>query len=102
PVVGVVENMSAFRCPCCGELTAPFGHGGGAALAGQLGAPLLAEIPLEPALREGGDTGRPIVLDQPGAQSAAAIRALAERLAAIPPRVARPAAIASPLAVVKG
>lgn len=79
-VVGVVENMSYRVCPCCGERDDLFGAGGGASLAGHLGVPLLAEIPLEPALREGGDSGRPIVLADPEAPSARAIIDLAERL----------------------
>ena len=58
PLLGVIENMSSLACPCCGEATYPFGQGGGAALAAQLGVPLLGEVPLEPALREGTDTRR--------------------------------------------
>ncbi|MGI9116464.1 MAG: Mrp/NBP35 family ATP-binding protein [Gaiellales bacterium] len=79
-VVGVVENMSYRVCPCCGERDDLFGSGGGASLAGHLEVPLLAEIPLEPALREGGDVGVPFTISQPDAPAAAAIRALAERL----------------------
>jgi ATP-binding protein involved in chromosome partitioning len=65
PVVGVIENMS-------GDV---FGRGGGAELAEELFVPLLASIPLDPAMVEGGDTGRPVVL-RPGSGPAAA--ALAE------------------------
>ena len=56
---------------------------GGASLAGHLEVPLLAEIPLEPALREGGDVGVPFTVSQPDAPAAVAIRALAERLHAM-------------------
>ncbi len=62
-VVGVVENMSAFRC-AHGESYELFGHGGGRRLADEIGAPLLASIPLEPAVARGGDTGEPAALDQ--------------------------------------
>jgi ATP-binding protein involved in chromosome partitioning len=62
-VVGVVENMSAFRCSH-GERYELFGHGGGLRLAGEIGAPLLASIPLEPAVAQGGDNGEPAALDQ--------------------------------------
>jgi ATP-binding protein involved in chromosome partitioning len=102
PLLGVVENMSAFRCPGCGQQTAPFGAGGGAELAAALGVPLLGEVPLEPALREGGDGGLPVVLADPEAQSSTAIRGIAERIARSAPAGAAPVAISSPLAVVRG
>jgi ATP-binding protein involved in chromosome partitioning len=79
-VIGVIENMSYRVCPCCGERDDLFGSGGGASLAGHLDVPLLAEIPLEPALREGGDSGLPFMISAPDAPAAVAIRALAERL----------------------
>ena len=79
-VVGVIENMSYRVCPCCGERDDLFGSGGGASLAGHLDVPLLAEIPLEPALREGGDIGVPFTISAPDSPAAVAIRALAERL----------------------
>lgn len=79
-VVGVVENMAYRVCPCCGERDELFGSGGGASLAGHLDVPLLAQIPLEPALREGGDVGVPFTLSRPDSPAAAAIRELAERL----------------------
>jgi len=61
PVIGIVENMSYYLCPDCGERDDIFGSGGGEALARRFGAQLLASLPLVPAVREGGDTGRPIV-----------------------------------------
>ena len=79
-VVGVIENMSYRVCPCCGERDDLFGSGGGASLASHLDVPLLAEIPLEPALREGGDIGVPFTISAPDSPAAVAIRALAERL----------------------
>ena len=62
-IVGVVENMSAFRCSH-GETYELFGHRGGLRLAGEINAPLLASIPLEPAVARGGDSGEPAALDQ--------------------------------------
>ncbi len=61
PVLGIVENMSFFVCPDCGKQYDIFGHGGGAEVARQYNLPLLGEIPIDPAIREGGDTGHPAV-----------------------------------------
>ena len=77
PLLGVIENMSSLACPCCGEATYPFGQGGGAALAAQLGVPLLGEVPLEPALREGSDSGEPVFVSHPDDASSRAIAAIA-------------------------
>src|SRR5947209_1548940 len=71
-LLGVVENMS-------GEA---FGSGGGDRLAEELGVPLLGRIPLDPALREAGDAGEPIVESDPGSDSARAIVSVAEAIAA--------------------
>ena len=60
PVLGIVENMSYFLCPHCGERTEVFGFGGGRREAQRLGVPFLGEIPLDAAIREGGDAGRPV------------------------------------------
>jgi ATP-binding protein involved in chromosome partitioning len=62
PVLGVVENMSWFDLPG-GQKVHPFGQGGGQQLANEYGVPLLAQIPLREAIREGGDAGRPATLD---------------------------------------
>ena len=77
-VAGVVENMSEFVAPD-GERHAIFGSGGGEALAAEAGVALLARIPIEAAVAEGGDTGRPIALGEGAA--ATAFRELAERIA---------------------
>jgi ATP-binding protein involved in chromosome partitioning len=61
PVLGVVENMSTFVCNC-GEEHSLFGQGGGVLLAKRFGVELLAQVPLVAAVREGGDSGRPVVL----------------------------------------
>ncbi len=61
PVLGIVENMSYFECPDSGKQYDIFGHGGGAAVASQYELPLLGEIPIDPIIRTGGDTGKPAV-----------------------------------------
>jgi ATP-binding protein involved in chromosome partitioning len=81
PVLGIVENMSWFECPHCGKPTAIFGTGGGQRLADELELPLLGQVPLYPRVLEGGESGRPIVLDEPESGAGKAIRALADRLA---------------------
>ena len=63
PVLGIVENMSGFVCPDCGGTHDIFGSGGGESFAADVDLPFLGRIPLDPAVREGGDTGRPIVLE---------------------------------------
>jgi ATP-binding protein involved in chromosome partitioning len=102
PLLGVIENMSSLACPCCGEATYPFGQGGGAGLAQHLGVPLLGQVPLEPALRTGSDSGEPVFVSDPDDPSSRAIAAIAQRIAATGPAPAGPVRIASPLAVLKG
>ena len=80
PLAGVVENMSVASCAACGHGTALFGEGGGRALAEEMGVPLLAQVPLDLALREAGDAGVPVVRRDPDAPSAVALRALAAAL----------------------
>jgi ATP-binding protein involved in chromosome partitioning len=88
PVLGVVENMSAFIPPDAPEKRyAIFGSGGGATLAEEAQVPLLAELPLEMPVREGGDAGIPVVLSAPESVTAQAFLALADRLA-VPAAVA--------------
>jgi len=65
PVLGIVENMSEYVCPDCGEREELFGSGGGRALAKRFGVPLLASLPLVARVREGGDAGCPIVIADP-------------------------------------
>ncbi|MEW6272100.1 MAG: Mrp/NBP35 family ATP-binding protein [Thermodesulfobacteriota bacterium] len=81
PILGVVENMSVFVCPECGERDEIFGHGGGEALAAATGAPLLATIPLDVRIRDEGDRGHPVVLAAPGSEPAQIYRRLAATLA---------------------
>ena len=89
-VAGVVENMSSVRCHTCGEPMDLFGAGGGALVAEQLSSaletdiPVLAQIPFDVKLREGGDRGEPIVVAAPDSDAANAIHALATQLATRP------------------
>jgi ATP-binding protein involved in chromosome partitioning len=78
-VIGVIENMSWFRGDD-GTRYELFGAGGGQELADQLGVPLLGQVPLVPALREGGDDGRPIVVAHPDDEASKVFRAIADRL----------------------
>jgi ATP-binding protein involved in chromosome partitioning len=80
PVLGVVENMSYFACPHCGKPTPLFGSGGGARLSGELGLPLLGQIPLYSQVRQGGDEGAPIVIAEPESAAARALSATADRV----------------------
>jgi ATP-binding protein involved in chromosome partitioning len=88
PVLGVVENMSYFVCPHCGERTEIFLAGGGTRLADELGVPLLGQIPLQAHMADLADAGRPIVAAEPGSPAAQALDAVARRvtdaLAALP------------------
>ena len=77
-VCGVIENMSAFTC-AHGETYELFGSGGGQALADEIGVELLGQVPLEPAVSIGGDTGVPVALDGRG-PAAMAFRAMAARI----------------------
>jgi len=83
-VLGVVENMSTFACPHCGKPVDIFGHGEGAKTAIAYGVPVLGEIEIDPRIRVGGDTGRPVAaLGEDGAGSKSlytVARAVAKRL----------------------
>jgi ATP-binding protein involved in chromosome partitioning len=83
-IIGVVENMSFFSCPHCQGKIDVFGHGEGRRIAETYGVPLLGEIEIDPRIRIGGDTGKPVALlgpDAPGAKSIYAMaRAVAGRL----------------------
>lgn len=81
PIVGIIENMSYFLCPHCGEKTTIFGQGGGEWAATRHGVPLLGQIPLDPAIREGGDAGTPIVAADARSPQAEAFRAVAQTTA---------------------
>ncbi len=85
-IAGVIENMSWLPCPHCGEGIDVFGSGGGATLAEALtrnvgaAVPLLGQVPMDVRLRQGGDTGEPLVLDDPDCPAAKELRGIAERL----------------------
>jgi ATP-binding protein involved in chromosome partitioning len=81
PVFGIVENMSYFVAPN-GDRVEIFGHGGAREAADELGIDFLGEVPLDPAVRIGGDEGTPIVSAEPDAPAARALIAIAERVAA--------------------
>jgi ATP-binding protein involved in chromosome partitioning len=85
-VAGVIENMSYLVCAHCGEQTELFGSGGGASVAAALSqlsgtqVPLLGQVPIDVRLREGGDSGVPLVLGEPDSPAALALRKIADEL----------------------
>jgi ATP-binding protein involved in chromosome partitioning len=80
PVLGIVENMSYFVCPRCGERSEIFGHGGAKAEAEKLGIPFLGGVPLDIDIRETSDEGRPIVASRPDGAHARIYREIASRV----------------------
>jgi ATP-binding protein involved in chromosome partitioning len=82
PVLGIVENMSTFVCPHCRQETPIFAHGGVRDAAAKMGIRFLGEIPLDLAVREGGDHGVPIVAGQPDSPQAKAFIAVSQQVAA--------------------
>ena len=80
PILGLIENMSAFVCDACGDRTFPFGAPGGALMSEKLDAPFLGAIPLEPAVSVSGDSGAPQVIAHPESGSARAIESIIDRL----------------------
>lgn len=81
PIVGVIENMSQFVCPSCGETTRIFSGGDGTELARSIGAPFLGSIPLDPAICEAGDDGEPSMVAYPDRPQAERFREIAGELA---------------------
>jgi ATP-binding protein involved in chromosome partitioning len=82
PVFGVIENMSYFLCPHCGERTEIFGYGGAQEAAKRLGLDFLGEVPLDAQVRAGSDEGVPIVEREPDSPVAKVFTLIAERIAA--------------------
>jgi len=82
PVIGIVENMSTFVCPHCGEPTEIFGRGGGERFAKQHGIEFLGGIPLDVTVRQGGDAGIPAVAQREPGPAAIALEAFARTVAA--------------------
>jgi ATP-binding protein involved in chromosome partitioning len=81
PVIGIVENMSMFRCPDCGHVAHIFRTGGGERTAKELGVPFLGSVPIDPLIAESGDLGVPIVVSHPDSEVAGAFREIAVKIA---------------------
>ena len=81
PVLGIVENMSYFVCPNCSERHAIFGEGGGNELAKRFNNQLLGQVPIAISIREGGDSGVPIVVGAPDSAQALAFKQIADNVA---------------------
>ncbi len=82
PILGIIENMSTFICPHCGETSDIFGHGGAKKEAERLGVPFLGAVPLHMSIRETSDAGKPIVFAEPDSPHAKIYRDLALKVAA--------------------
>jgi ATP-binding protein involved in chromosome partitioning len=89
PVLGIVENMSYFKCPNCGERTDIFSHGGGEVAAKRLGVEVLGRIPLEPQTVLDSDRGQPTVVSRPDSEQARVLSEIAGRVAANVSRLGR-------------
>ncbi|MCG8694111.1 MAG: Mrp/NBP35 family ATP-binding protein, partial [Minwuiales bacterium] len=81
PVFGIVENMSYFLCPNCGERSEIFGYGGARETANKMGCDFLGEVPLHMAIRETSDGGHPITVSDPKSAHAEAYIAIARQVA---------------------
>ena len=82
PILGIVENMSYYVCTHCGQREEIFDNGGGRRAAEELGTPFLGEIPIHTSIRQSGDRGKPIVVDERFPVQAAAITLIARNMAA--------------------
>jgi ATP-binding protein involved in chromosome partitioning len=80
PVLGIVENMSYFLCPKCGERTDIFGHGGAEQEATRIGVPFLGGVPLHATIRATSDAGTPIVVSEPDGEHARIYRDIAAKV----------------------
>jgi ATP-binding protein involved in chromosome partitioning len=81
PILGIIENMSGYACRHCGEIEDLFGRGGGRRAAESFEVPFLGEIPLDPRVMTGGDSGRPVILHDPEAPVAKAMSRVARSVA---------------------
>jgi ATP-binding protein involved in chromosome partitioning len=81
PVVGIIENMSFLELPD-GSRVDIFGAGGGERLSQWAGVPFIGAVPIDPQVRSGGDTGKPVVIEKPESAVGKALRSVAERIAA--------------------
>ncbi|MAZ31672.1 MAG: hypothetical protein CMO06_00740 [Thalassospira sp.] len=82
PVMGLIENMSYYKCPECGHVDHVFDHGGARKAADELGVPFLGEIPLDLKIRLGADEGKPIIHTDPDGEHSKAYAAIADKIAA--------------------
>ena len=80
PILGIVENMSYFICPHCGERSEIFSYGGVKKECERLDVPLLGEVPIDPDIRAGGDAGTPIVVSKPDSPQTKAFRDIAQEI----------------------
>lgn len=80
PIIGLIENMSYFLCPSCGDRSDIFGHGGARDEAERLSVPFLGEIPLHMAIRESADAGEPVTYAEPESLHASLYRAIADQV----------------------
>jgi len=94
PVVGVVENMSGFVCPKCGEHTDIFQSGGGESMAGDMGVPFLGSVPIDPQVTVSGDGGEPVVKAHPHSETSQAFGRIVRAL--LEPELARDKPIEKP------
>ncbi|MEZ4367981.1 MAG: P-loop NTPase [Kofleriaceae bacterium] len=81
PILGLVENMSFYKCPACGHHDEIFSHGGGKRLAQEIGTTFFGEIPIDTRIRFGGDAGVPVVVAAPDSENARIFLDVAEKAA---------------------
>jgi len=81
PILGVVENMSFYKCPACGHHDEIFSHGGGKRLAQEINAQFFGEIPIDTRIRFGGDAGVPVVIASPDSENAQTFMSIASKTA---------------------
>jgi ATP-binding protein involved in chromosome partitioning len=82
PPIGIIENMAYFACPNCAHEADIFGHGGGEQLAAELGIPFIGRVPIYQPIREGSDSGVPLMISEPDSPAARAFMSAAEQMAA--------------------
>jgi ATP-binding protein involved in chromosome partitioning len=81
PILGIVENMSYYKCPACGHMDEIFSHGGGKRLAQEVGCDFFGEIPIDTRIRFGGDAGVPIIASSPDSENAMRFMDIASKTA---------------------
>ena len=82
PILGVIENMSGYRCPQCGHGADVLRAGGGEELAEELGVRFLGKVPLHPTVSKGSDEGMPFVISSPESEAAVAFEKVVDNLEA--------------------